>query len=189
LLEVGTLYALRRGFASKASTHLTREEATVLMDHQVDSRTLYENYVNCGGDLDLAQLIRENSGTRIANNMVSALLQPFQFRVKNTDAYKLTADERRSALKSDPTIEDDRRKLQDLKNQSESGSAMNEQDWALYQKTQRSYHSKRCLILSRATRDKLERVQANNEAQIMEASVNPVENQNEGTVSMCFNVR
>jgi hypothetical protein len=121
--------------------------------------------------------------------MVSALLQPFQFRVKNKDAYKLTADERRSALKSDPTIEDDRRKLQDLKNQSESGSAMNEQDWELYQKTQRSYHSKRCLILSRATKDKLERVQANNEEQIMESSVNPVENQNEGTVSISFNVR
>jgi hypothetical protein len=75
------------------------------MDHQVDSRTMY---VNCGGDLDLAQLIRENAGTRIADNMISALLQPFQFRVKNKDAYKLTADERRSALKSDPTIEDDR---------------------------------------------------------------------------------
>jgi hypothetical protein len=59
LLEVGTLYALRHGFASIASTHLTREEATVLMDHQADSRTMNENYVNCGGDLDLAQLIRE----------------------------------------------------------------------------------------------------------------------------------
>jgi hypothetical protein len=59
LLEVGTLYALRRGFASRASTHHTREEATVLMYHEADNRTMYENYVNCGGDLDLAQLIRE----------------------------------------------------------------------------------------------------------------------------------